>query len=128
MEKIKICNQSIADRFGDINKTIVKQKDKIWHEKPCFELHPIQTKLIFKSQIKESTIVEMDEKILNGLNERQRAAVNYIRKNAKIDRKEYAKLCKTSERTANRELMELVQKGIIKRMGSGTKFYYELAS
>ncbi|MFH1288983.1 MAG: RNA-binding domain-containing protein [bacterium] len=108
---------------------MMKEMCQKWgNEKPYFELHPVQTKLIFKSQIKESTIIEMDEKILKGLNERQREAVNYMRKNFKIARKEYAKLCKTSERTANRELMALVQKGIIKRKGSGTKFYYELAS
>ena len=46
----------------------------------------------------------------------------------KITRREYGKLCKASERTANRELRGLVEKGIVRRRGSGVSFYYELAS
>ncbi|MFH0772402.1 MAG: RNA-binding domain-containing protein [Candidatus Omnitrophota bacterium] len=95
--------------------------------KPVYEIDLIQTKVIFKSQVRDVTVVEIEEKILEGLNERQRKAIEYIRKNGKITRKECEKLCKTSERTANRELTELVKKGIIKKTGSGVKFYYELA-
>ncbi|MCX5667709.1 MAG: putative DNA binding domain-containing protein [Candidatus Omnitrophica bacterium] len=96
--------------------------------KPVYEIDPIQTKVIFKSQVKDVTVVEIEEKILGELNERQKKAIEYVRKNGKIVRKEYEKLCKTSERTANRELTELIKKGIIKKIGSGVKFYYELAS
>ncbi|MCG2713340.1 MAG: DeoR family transcriptional regulator [Candidatus Omnitrophica bacterium] len=96
--------------------------------KPVYEIDPIQTKVIFKSQVKDVTVVEIEEKILEELNERQKKAIEYIRKNGKITRKEYEKLCKTSERTANRELTELIKKGIIKKTGSGVKFYYKLAS
>lgn len=32
------------------------------------------------------------------------------------------------QRTANRELTELNKKGIVKKAGSGVKFYYKLAS
>ena len=73
-------------------------------------------------------MVELEEGFLKELNERQRKAVEYLIKNGKITRREYGKLCKASERTANRELRGLVEKGIVKRRGSGVKFYYELAS
>ncbi len=96
--------------------------------KPVYEIDPIQTKVIFKSQVKDVTVVEIEEKILEELNERQKKAIEYVRKNGKIARKEYEKLCKTSERTANRELTELIKKGIIRKTGSGVKFYYKLAS
>lgn len=96
-------------------------------KRPRYELHPVETKIIFKSQIKESTVVELEETILEGLNERQKKAISYLRKNRKITRKEYEKLCKTSERTANRQLGELVKKGIVKRKGTGVNAYYELA-
>ncbi|MFH1856450.1 MAG: DeoR family transcriptional regulator [Candidatus Omnitrophota bacterium] len=96
--------------------------------KPAYEIDPVQTKVIFKSQVKDVTVVEIGEEILQGLNERQRKAVEYIRQSKKITRKEYEELCKTSERTANRELAELIKKRIIKKVGNGTKFYYELAS
>lgn len=98
------------------------------NEKPIYEIDPIQTKVIFKSQVKDVTVVELEEKILEGLNERQRKAVEYLIKNGKITRMEYEKLCKASERTANRELRELVRKRIVRKKGSGVKFYYELAS
>jgi len=96
--------------------------------KPVYEIDSIQTKVIFKSQVEDVTVVELEEKILKGLNERQRKAVEHLAKNGKITRGEYEKLCKASERTANRELRGLVEKGIVRRRGSGVKFYYELAS
>jgi len=98
------------------------------NEKPVYEITPNQTKVTFKSQIKDVTVVEIEEKILEESNDRQKKAIEYVRKNGKIARKEYEELCKTSERTANRELTELIKKGIIKKTGSGVKFYYELAS
>ena len=96
--------------------------------KPVYEIDSIQTKVIFKSQVKDVTVVELEEKVLKGLNERQRKAVEYLIKNGKVTRRAYGKLCKASERTANRELRGLVEKGIVRRRGSGVSFYYELAS
>ena len=98
------------------------------NKKPVYEITLNQTKVTFKSQIKEVTVVEIEEKILEGLNERQRKVIEYIRKSGKITRKEYEKLYKTSERTANRELRDLTKKRIIRKRGSGVKFYYGLAS
>ena len=98
------------------------------NKKPVYEITSIQTKVIFKSQVKDITVVEIDERILEELNGRQRKSIDYLRKSGKITRMEYEKLYKTSERTANRELKGLVKKGIVKKSGSGVKFYYELAS
>ncbi len=135
--KHKPVNKILSDLMYDIgyiekygsgiyleNELCLKNKNP----KPVYEIDPIQTKVIFKSQVKDVTVVEIEEKILEGLNKRQKKTIEYVRKNRKITRKEYEKLCKTSERTANRELTELVKKGIIKKTGSGVKFYYELAS
>ena len=44
------------------------------------------------------------------LSEKQKKAVRYIEKNARITRAEYEKLYDVSERTANRELNSLVNK------------------
>ena len=44
------------------------------------------------------------------LSEKQKKAVKYIEKNARITRAEYEKLYDVSERTANRELNSLVNK------------------
>ena len=42
--------------------------------KPVCEIDTIQTKVIFKSQVKDITVLELEEKILDGLNERQKKA------------------------------------------------------
>jgi len=60
-----------------------------------------------------------------GLNERQIKAVIYVKQRGKITNKEYRQVCNTSERTATRDLSELVsirifeQKGIT---GRGTEY------
>ena len=60
-----------------------------------------------------------------GLNERQIKAVIYVKQRGKITNKEYRRVCNTSERTATRDLSELVsirifeQKGIT---GRGTEY------
>lgn len=108
---------------------MMRELCKKWEmKKPRYKLHPIETKLIFESKIKEPTLVKIEKKILKNLNERQKKAINYIREHKAITRKEYEKLCKISDRTANRELGELVKKGILQKKGSGVKFYYELAN
>lgn len=68
---------------------------------------------------------EQLEKI--GLNERQKSALTHIRKQGKITRAEYEKLCNISERTANREIEEMLDKNIIEKRGKGSETYYVLA-
>ena len=50
-----------------------------------------------------------------------------IGKYGRITRAEYGKFYAVSERTSNRELNDLVNKRIIKRMGKGPETYYALA-
>jgi len=61
-----------------------------------------------------------------GLNERQIKAVLFVKEKEKITNKEYQSLNTISERTASRELSELVEKQIFKnsaRKGAGSYFY-----
>lgn len=100
---------------------------KKWgNRKPRYELHPIETKMVFESQIKESTIVEMGEKILERLNERQKRAVEYVREKGVIKREEYIKINKISHTTASKELKDLAKKNILKKIGKGKYLQYEL--
>ena len=60
-----------------------------------------------------------------GLNERQVKAINYVKRKGRISNSKYQKLCSTSERTATRDLSELVESGIfiqIGRTGKGTNY------
>jgi ATP-dependent DNA helicase RecG len=56
-----------------------------------------------------------------GLNERQLKAVKYVKKNGRINNKEYRTVCNTSERTATRDLSQLVTKRLFKVIGSTGK-------
>jgi len=51
------------------------------------------------------------------LNERQLKAVMYVKEKGKITNKEYQKVCNTSERTATRDLVDLLDKGLFKKRG-----------
>jgi len=92
--------------------------------KPHYELHPVETKLVFKSQIKESTTVELREDALRGLNERQKKVIEYIRKNMEISRKSYLSFANISPRQANKDLKDMVRKKIIMQIGKGRSARY----
>jgi predicted HTH transcriptional regulator len=51
------------------------------------------------------------------LNERQIKAVMYVKEKEKIANREYQELCNTSERTATRDLSELVKREIFEQVG-----------
>ncbi|MGC4128672.1 MAG: ATP-binding protein [Bergeyella sp.] len=61
-----------------------------------------------------------------GLNDRQLKAVEYVKEKGKITNKEYQTLNTISERTASRELSDLVEKQVLKSSeakGAGSYFY-----
>lgn len=60
-----------------------------------------------------------------GLNDRQVKAVMYVKERGKITNKEYQQLCITSERTATRDLSDLVQRELLEQIGitgKGTQY------
>jgi len=56
-----------------------------------------------------------------GLNERQIKAVLYVKEKEKMTNKEYQEICDTSERTASRDLAELVSLKIFDQIGTTGK-------
>jgi ATP-dependent DNA helicase RecG len=61
----------------------------------------------------------------HGLNDRQIKAVLYVKENGKITNQEYQVICETSNRTATRDLTELVSLKIFQQIGTtgkGTKY------
>lgn len=62
-----------------------------------------------------------------GLNERQKKSIKYIEKYGRITRAEYEKLNNVSERTANRELNNLINRRLIEKEGKGPETHYVLA-
>ncbi|MBU4245569.1 MAG: transcriptional regulator, partial [Nanoarchaeota archaeon] len=64
-----------------------------------------------------------------GMNERQIKAVLYAKESKRITNKEYQQVCNTSERTASRELSELVKKSVFRQIGiTGKGTAYILAA
>ena len=74
---------------------------------------------IFKDILNEAYLVKL------GLNERQVKAVMYVKEHSKINNKVYQLICNTSDRTATRDLANLVSSNIFKQIGTtgkGTKY------
>ncbi|HII02133.1 TPA: transcriptional regulator [Methanosarcinaceae archaeon] len=56
-----------------------------------------------------------------GLNERQIEAFFYVKEKGQITNKEYQEICDTSNRTASRDLADLVDKNIFAQIGTTGK-------
>ncbi len=75
---------------------------------------------LFKNSMTTEQLVKL------GLNERQLKAVEYVKEKGKITNKEYQTINSISERTASRELSDLVEKEVLKSSetkGAGSYFY-----
>jgi ATP-dependent DNA helicase RecG len=71
---------------------------------------------------KFKTPEELEER---GLNERQIKAVEYIKKHWRITNKGYQEINDISRETAKRDLVELVRKNVLRKIGKGRNVYYE---
>ncbi len=69
-------------------------------------------------------IFSQEKLIEKGLNERQLKAVEFLKNNDFITNKIYQEICKTSERTASRDLEQLTNMNILRKIGEkkGTKY------
>ncbi|PKP56811.1 MAG: hypothetical protein CVT88_03245 [Candidatus Altiarchaeales archaeon HGW-Altiarchaeales-1] len=70
---------------------------------------------------------QITDEILKELNERQKKVVEHLKINKKITRLEYVTLTGCSERTAFRDIENLIKKEFLIRKGDGRKTYYELS-
>jgi len=97
--------------------------------------HPLKPKLPKIISDKYSILVilysvgEKFEKTTTELNERQKKAIGYLRRNERITNKEYQEINKTTKKTATRDLQELVGLGILIKSGrTGRGVHYVLNS
>ena len=76
---------------------------------------------LFKNNLTTQQLIKL------GLNDRQLKAVSFVKEKGKISNKEYQEINATTERTASRDLSDLVQKQIIKSSGvKGAGAFYTL--
>jgi ATP-dependent DNA helicase RecG len=62
-----------------------------------------------------------------GINERQVRAVAQVKKDGRIANSEYQELAGVTRKTAARDLEDLVEKGVLKRVGEKRGSHYTLA-
>jgi len=105
---------------------MMRELSKKWdNKKPYYKLHPIETKIIFESQIKGSTFIEED--ILEGLNERQKNALGYLEIKTNINRRLYCEINDVKKSVAHEELKSMIDKNLIKQIGKGRATFYILS-
>lgn len=104
------------------NELCLKNKNP----KPVYEIDSVQTKVTFKSQVKDVTVIEIDETVMSQLNERQKKAVAYVKERGSIKREEYIKINNISHTIASKELKNLTKKNIFKTTGKGKYLKYVL--
>lgn len=90
---------------------------------PEYELSEVETKVIFRSSGKAIVISEI-EKLGVELNDRQKEGVKVIFEKGKITNADYAKMFEISRNTTTNDLSDLIEKGLIKRVGRGRGSYY----
>ena len=107
-----------VERYGS-GITMMRRLCEEWENKePRYELHPLETKVIFDSPIQNTTFVEIYD-ISEQLNGRQKNALFYLQRNRQIVRKEYVEINHVSVRIAYEELRDMVDKGILTVVGRG---------
>jgi len=85
------------------------------------EENGVMTVTFYKDKWNEENLKKL------GLNERQIKAVMYVKENGKITNSKYQNLCKTSERTALRDLEKLMGLKLFERKGERKGTIYQLS-
>ena len=111
------------ERYGSGIKMMQRLCEEWENTKPRYELHPLETKVIFDSPIQDTTIVEIDD-ISEQLNDRQKNALFHVEKNGQIMTKEYVEINRVSRGTAYLDLRDLTDKGLLTLVGKGRKSRY----
>ena len=112
-----------VERYGSGIKMMQRLCEEWENTAPRYELHPLETKVIFDSPIQDTIFVEIDD-ISEQLNDRQKNALFYVQTNRQIARKEYVEINDVSVRIAYKELRDMVDKGILTVVGKGRSTKY----
>jgi ATP-dependent DNA helicase RecG len=106
------------ERYGSGIRMMKRLSEEWGNKAPRYELHPLETKIIFDSPIQESTFIEIDD-ISEQLNERQKNALFHIQRHGQIATKEYVEINRVSRRVAYEELRDMTDKGFLSMIGKG---------
>ncbi len=112
------------DRMKNICKKENAPYPKIEFNENYFYVTFTPSKEYLKMATKKETKRKFD---LNKLNERQRKAVDYVRRYGHIGNKEYRKITGLGKVYAAKELNELVKKRVLVKIGKGSATHYVLS-
>ena len=139
----EITAENILEKQFSRNPTIAKVLSKIRYVEELGEgwnkiidehkKHALRPKLPKISADRYSMLVKLfstkgkfeEEKVVE-LSERQKRAIEYLRKNIVIDRRTYMSLNKVSNKTAFLDLDDLVCKGVLEKAGRGRAVVYRI--
>lgn len=107
-----------VERYGSGIKMMQRLCRESENKEPHYDLHPLETKVIFDSPIQDITLFDIDD-ISEQLNDRQKDALFYVQTNKQIARKEYVEINNVSVRIAYEELRDMVDKGLLTVIGKG---------
>jgi ATP-dependent DNA helicase RecG len=111
------------EKYGSGIKLMRRLCEEGGNKKPDYDLHPFETKIVFESQFKETTYIEVID-ASDKLNERQKKALYFAQKKGLITRKEYMDLNSVSNKTAYNELKDMAENGFVTIMGKGRGVKY----
>jgi len=83
-----------------------------------FEVTLIGPGKSFEKEIEKEKLHKLD------INERQKKAIEYLKREKKITRQIYGQINSIGDTYAKKEIKELIEKNIIKRVGKGKDTYY----
>ncbi len=102
---------------------IIKECKQAGIPEPVFSYDSSDISVEFRKDIyNEKQLQSLD------LNERQVKAVLYVKEKGRITNKEYQEINNTSDRSASRDLENLISIGVFKRIGDKKGAYYEIDS
>lgn len=102
-------------------KIVEKCRDQGLPEPEFHNDHGVMSVIFYKDKWNEETLKRL------GLNDRQIKAVYYIKEHGKITNSDYQKINNVSERTALRDLDDLIRKEIVLKKGQKKGTHYNLA-
>ena len=118
--------QKINSLIDEISNTYnLSPSDKQRYIKELCSMHdvhlPTTSVTINNNQTK---IPEIKSDMTHKLSERQKKAISYIKRNGKITNKEYRELFEVTDRTALRDLKQLVEVGLLQKQGHRRNSHY----
>ena len=111
------------EQFGTGTGRMIEECRKEGIPEPQFESRSGTFRVVFQEAVPIEQTFAMEE-----LNERQREALRHISERGRITRGEYEKVTGATERTAKRDLNDMVERSILVKKGGGNKYWYVLSS